>query len=323
MVDLLEPLEVRGVRLRNRIVMLPMGTDLAAEGFVTQHTIDHYVRRSKNLGLLIVEHSYVSAGGMHNRNQIGIANDRQVSGLEKLSSSIHAEDTRTVIQINHCGKRAKEQVIGMQPVAPSSNGNARALLIQEVEALTEAFAKAAERAVRAGFDGVEIHGAHGHLLNQFLSPLANKREDKYGGSLQNRMEFPLEVVGSIRERIDRSLLFYRMGADDLDPGGITIEDSRKFAVELEKAGVDIIDVSGGMCGHAPACLQGIQGYFVPQAQAIKEVVTVPVIGVGGINDPEFADKLIRERRVDLVGVGRALLNDPDWVVNAVEKLMNA
>jgi NADPH2 dehydrogenase len=318
---LLDPLDVKGIRLRNRIVMPPMSTGLASsEGTVTSSLVEHYVKRSKALGLLIVEHSYVSLGGQLSEKQLGIYDDKLVSGLKKLSSSVHAIGTPIVIQINHAGRIAKKEITGMQPVAPSKMENARALEAHEIEALNEEFASAAERAVQAGFDGVEIHGAHGFLLNQFYSPLTNKRRDEYGGSLENRIKFPLEVVERVKEKVNKRLLLYRLGSEDLDPAGTRIDHSKKFAVKLEQAGIDIIDVSGGLSGSRPVQFQGKQGYFVSQAQQIKEVVSVPIIGVGGITEPQYADKLIREGKVDLVAVGRALLNDPDWAVKTIEIL---
>jgi 2,4-dienoyl-CoA reductase-like NADH-dependent reductase (Old Yellow Enzyme family) len=174
--------------------------------------------------------------------------------------------------------------------------------------------------MKAGFDGVEVHGAHGFLLNQFFSPLTNLRRDKYGGPLENRIRFPLEVVERVKEKVGGRLLLYRLGSDDLDPSGTGIEDSQKFAVKLEQAGVDIMDVSGGLCGSRPEQLQGGQGYFIPQAQQVRNVVEIPVIGVGGITEPEFGDRLIREGKVDLVAVGRKLLEDPDWAIKAIETL---
>ena len=317
LVGLLDPLEVKGLTLKNRIVMPPMHTGLATtEGAVADKLIEHYTRRSKALGLLIVEHSYVSLGGRRSERQLGIHSDHLISGLEKLSSSVHATGTPIVIQINHAGGRAMRT----KPVAPSPIGDARKLRVDEIEALTEAFAMAAERAMRAGFDGIELHGAHGYLLNQFYSPLTNQRRDRYGGSLQNRMRFPLEVVERVKERVGGRLLLYRLGSDDLHPEGIRIQDSMKFAVKLEEAGVDIIDVSGGLCGDGSVRFQDRQGYFVPQAKKIKEVVNVPVIGVGGITDPKYANKLIKEGQIDLVAVGRALLKDPDWAVRTVKIL---
>ncbi len=321
LVGLLDPLEVKGLTLKNRIVMPPMHTGLATTaGAVTDNLIEHYVRRSKALGLLIVEHSYVSLGGRLSERQLGIFDDGLVLGLEKLSSSIHATGTPAVIQINHAGKTADMEITGMQPVAPSSSGNARELRVGEIEALAEVFALAAERAMRAGFDGVEVHGAHGFLLNQFFSPLTNRRRDKYGGSLENRMRFPLEVVERVKEKVGGRLLLYRLGSDDLDPAGTQIEDSQKFAVKLEEAGVDVMDVSGGLCGSRPDKLQNRRGYFIPQAQQIRKVIAIPVIGVGGITKPEYANKLIQKRKVDLVAVGRALLKDPNWAIEAIKTL---
>jgi len=298
-----------------------MNTGLAtSKGAVTSKLIEHYVRRSKALGLLIIEHSYVSLDGRLTETQLGIYDDKLVSGLRKLSDNVHGTRAPVVVQINHAGRSASMEITGTKPVAPSLSGSARKLRVDEIGALTEAFAMAAERAIRAGFDGVEVHGAHGFLLNQFFSPLTNKRRDKYGGSLENRIRFPLEVVERVKEEMRGRLLLYRLGSDDMDPAGTRIEDSQKFAAKLEEAGLDIIDVSGGLCGSRPPQLQGKQGYLVPQAEQIKKVVDIPVIGVGGITEPQYADKLIRDGRVDLVAVGRALLKDPDWALKAIESL---
>jgi 2,4-dienoyl-CoA reductase-like NADH-dependent reductase (Old Yellow Enzyme family) len=272
------------------------------------------------LGLLIIEQSFVSQGGRCSEQQIGINDDVLVHGLKILSNSIHSTGTTVVVQINHTGGRADTKVTGMQPVAPSPTGSARGLQVKEIEALIEAFALGAERAVKAGFDGVEVHGAHGFLLNQFFSPLTNRRHDNYGGSLRNRMRLPLEVIERVREKVGGKLLLYRLGSDDLAPAGTVIGDSQKFATKLREAGVDIIDVSGGLCGGTPAQLLGRQGFFIPQAYQIKSVVDIPVIGVGGIAEPEFADRLIQEGKVDLVAVGRKLLEDPDWAMKAIEIL---
>jgi len=323
LVGLLDLLEMKGFTFKNRIVMPPMGTGLAsANGAVTDSLIEHYTSRSKSLGLVIVEHSYVTLQGKVSEKQLGIHDDCLVSGLEELSSNVHATSTPVVIQINHGGRRCNKEITGLQPVAPSSTEDAKKLKVKEIEALVEAYAMAADRAMKAGFDGVELHGAHGYLLNQFYSPLSNKRRDRYGGSLENRIRFPLEVVENVKERVGRRLLLYRMGSDDLDPKGTTIEDSKKFAVKLEEAGVDIIDVSGGLCGDGQsiAQFQDLHGYFIPQAQEIKKVVNIPIIGVGGITEPEYANKIIQEERVDLVAVGRGLLNDPDWAIKAIKKL---
>jgi len=316
-----DSLKVRGMTLRNRIVLPPMQSGRATfEGAVTNRLINFYVKRSSALGLVIVEHAYVSLQGKLSPKQLGIYNDTLIGGFEKLAEAVHAVGTIVVLQITHAGAVGNKQVINSQPVGPSATGKARELQRNELDAIADEFALAAMRAVRAGFDGIELHGAHGYLLNQFFSPLFNKRGDEFGGSLQNRMRFPLLVVEKVRERTEDKLLLYRLGADDLAPNGTHIEDSAAFAKKLELSGVDVIDVSGGMCGSDPKQLRRVKGYFVPQASAIKKAVNVPVIGVGRIRDTEYADKLVREGEVDLVAVGRALWADPEWAVKALEKL---
>lgn len=321
MAGLLDPLEVEGLTFRNRIVMPPMQTSLATvKGAVTEKLIDYYAKRSRTLGLLIVEHCYVSVSGKMSEKQLGIYDDQLVLGLKKLLSRIHANSTPIVVQINHAGSAASRDIIGIEPVAPSVTENAHELTRSEIEVLADDFAMAAERAMKAGFDGVEVHGAHGFLLNQFYSPLTNRRRDEYGGSFENRIRFPLEIVEKVKEKVKGRLLLYRLGSDDLDPKGTQIKDSMEFAVRLERIGVDIIDVSGGLCGSRPDQLQNVKGYFVPQAHEIKKVVKVPVVGVGGITEPEYADRLVHEEKVDLVAVGRGLYKDPKWAQNAIKAL---
>lgn len=323
MVGLLSPLEVRGLTLKNRIVMPAMYTGLATpRGATTGDLVEHYIKRSKDLGLVIVEHTYVSPNGKLGNRQLGIHDDSLIPELEHLSSSVHSTGAPIVIQITHAGSRTTKEITGMRTVAPSTDLETRAheLSLQELDDLVGDFAEAARRAMKAGFDGVEIHGAHGFLLNQFFSPLSNHRHDKYGGSLENRMRFPLEVVERVRQEVRGRLLLYRLGSDDLDPEGIQIKDSSMFSMKLVEAGVDILNVSGGLCGSRPARFERVQGYFIPQAQQIKRVVQVPVIGVGGITEPEYANGVVAEGKVDLVAVGRELLRDPEWSSKAIGTL---
>ena len=318
---LLDPLAVKGVTLRNRIVMPPMQSGRASfNGEVTNRLINFYVRRSEGVGLPIVEHSYISVTGKIGPKQLGIHDDSLVSGLEKLAVAIHSVGAPAVVQITHAGGVANKKVIGVQPLGPSSRGKSRDLDAEEMSIIADEFAAAAERAVKAGFDGVELHGAHGYLLNQFFSPLFNLRQDEFGGSLENRIRFPLMIVEKVRRCLGDKLLLYRLGSDDLAPSGTHIEDSISFALKLELSGVDIIDVSGGMCGCEPWQLRHVEGYFIPQASQIKKAVKAPVIGVGGIRKAEFADKLVSDGKVDLVAVGRALLKDPDWAKKTAQTL---
>ena len=290
------------------------------QGEVTNRLINFYVRRSSAVGLPIVEHAYVAPMGKIGPKQLGIYDDTLIPGFLKLSAGIHSVGAPAIVQINHAGGVTNKTVINATPAAPSATGKARELEKTEIETIADQFAKAANRAITAGFDGVEIHGAHGYLLNQFYSPLFNRRTDEYGGSLENRMRFPLTVVERVREELGGKLLLYRVGSDDLAPNGTSIEDSVVFARKLEQAGVDILDVSGGMCGSEPKQLRRIKGYFVPQAREIKKAVTFPVIGVGGIKSADFADKLVKDGLVDLVAVGRAMWADFQWAEKAVARL---
>jgi NADPH2 dehydrogenase len=320
---LLDSLKVKDVTLRNRIVMPPMQTGRASfKGEVTSRLINFYVLRSAAVGLLIVEHCYISPAGKIGPKQLGIYSDSLIEGFEKLAAAIHAVGAPAVVQISHAGGVANEKVIGTKPAGPSERGKTRALTTDELYSIADDFKLAAERAVKAGFDGVELHGAHGYLLNQFFSPLLNKREDEFGGSLENRMRFPMLVLEKVRSVLGGRLFLYRMGSDDLAPNGIQIQESVLFAKKLEAAGVDILDVSGGMCGSEPKQLHNIKGYFIPQAAEVKKAAKVPVIGVGGIKDAEFADQLVREGKVDLVAVGRALWHDHEWAQKALLTLKN-
>lgn len=291
------------------------------EGEVTNRLINFYLRRSPAIGLPIVEHAYISPLGKIGPKQLGIYDDSLVPGFEQLTSAIHSVGAPAVVQISHAGGVANKKVIGAIPVGPSEREKMRMLEKTELYTIAEEYALATDRAVKAGFDGVELHGAHGYLLNQFFTPLLNKREDEFGGSLENRMRFPLLVVEKVRRCLGGRLLLYRLGSDDLAPMGTRIEEAVVFARKLEQAGVDILDVSGGMCGSEPKQLCQIKGYFVPQASEIKKAVKVPVIGVGGITDAEHADQLVSDGKVDLVAVGRALWHDSEWPKKAAETLI--
>jgi NADPH2 dehydrogenase len=318
--SVLDSIKVKGVFFKNRFVMPPMQSDYATvEGGVTEKLIKFYEERAEALGLIIVEHSYVSLNGQRAKRQLGIYDDHLVPGLKELVKRIQPFNTRILLQLNHAGAKADE-TLGIDRVAPSAKEGARELMVEEIEALEYAFGRAAERAVSAGFDGVEVHGAHGFLLNQFYSPLTNHRTDMYGGSFEARIRFPLEVVQEVRKRIGTRFLSYRLGSVDLQMMGTQIEDSQQFAKQLVSAGVDILNISGGICGSAPSSLASDEGFFVPQAHAIKQTINVPVIGVGGVKTPQYADQAIREGKVDFIAVGRALKKDTDWAIKAVRFL---
>lgn len=233
---------------------------------------------------------------------------------------MHAQNIPVIVQLNHAGGVTYRQLIGKPPIAPSSSyfkeRSPREIPTEEIATVQEKFADAAERAIKAGFDGIELHGAHGFLIHQFFSPLTNHRSDRYGSSLENRMRFPLEVMEKVKRRIADSLLVYRLGAKDYKTNGLQIEDSQKLAQELEEEGVDLLDVTRGISGGKLSQVEDTQGKYIPLAEKIKQVVDVPVIGEGKISDPHFAESVIRDNRVDLVAVGEAMLERPNWAIDA-------
>lgn len=329
MAYLLQPLRIKTLHLKNRLVMPPLATAKSeADGRVSQKLLDYYDEKSRGgyIPLIIIEHSFICPEGKAGNNQLSVAEDSNIEGLSELASVIHRNGSQAVMQISHAGARAVEEIIGTTPAGPSAVLNPRegniphALDTTEIACIVKAFAEAAGRVKKAGFDGVEIHSAHGYLLSQFLSPLTNKREDRYGGNLTKRLQIHLEVIKAVRDTVgDDFTVLLRLGAEDYIEGGTTIDDSKIAAREFEKAGIDILDISGGLLGYNIPGLSG-QGYFAPLSEAIKKVVDVPVILTGGITEASAAEKLLAEGKADLIGVGRAIFHDSDWARKAVESL---
>jgi len=326
---LLEPLSEGPLPLHNRLVMPPMATEKTEDnGEVSQEFLAYYNEKTQGgyIGLVIVEHSYVAPEGKASPRQLSTASDENIKGLKQLAETIRANGSRAVMQINHAGSNTTEEVTGTTPVAPSAvmhpkrKTMPRELSETEIDQIIEAFGSAARRVKEAGFDGVEIHSAHGFLLNQFYSPLTNKRDDHYGGSLENRINLHLAVIEAVREAVGEDYpLLLRLGASDYMEGGVTIDESVPAAHEFEKAGVDILDISGGLSGYSIPGLTD-QGFFAPLTEAIKKEVSVPVILTGGITEAQAAEKLLAQGRADLIGVGRAVFKDSKWAQKAVESL---
>ncbi|MGI5838729.1 MAG: NADH:flavin oxidoreductase [bacterium] len=328
MANLLTPLECRGMRLMNRIVMPPMANNLAAEtGEVTDAMVAHYATRAKaSVGLVIVEHSFVLPGGRAHPKQPAVDRDELVPGLRRLAQAIRQAGATVAVQITHAGSKTTAETIGTTPAGASpvphpkleSGEIPREMTREEIKEIVAAFAAAAVRVKEAGFEAVEIHGAHGYLLNQFYSPLTNYRTDDYGGSREKRLKLPLAVVASVREAVGTYPILYRLGADDLMPSGLNVSDAVYAAPRLADAGVDMLDISGGLGGYRPANAE--KGYFVNLSAAVKAAVRIPVIVTGGISEAQYANRIIRENKADLVGIGRALLADPYWARKAATEL---
>ena len=325
-----KPLEKGKLKSKNRLVMPPMATAKSDEdGSLTKDILDYYNEKSEGgyIGLIIIEHSFVCKQGKASDRQLSISKDSDVDKLKELANIIHKNGSKAVMQINHAGSAASKTVTGIDVLGPSAVSNPfksdtipKELSIEEIKDIISQFKNAALRVKEAGFDGVEIHSAHGYLLNQFMSPLTNKRTDQYGGNLQGRIKLHLDIIKEVRSSVGQEFpILLRLGASDYMEGGTTIEDSIASAKEFEKAGLDMLDISGGFCryslpGHSE------QGYFAPLSKAIKESVSIPVIVAGGITDVNVAEEILSDDKADLIGVARAILKDSKWAKKAMESL---
>lgn len=326
---LLKPLETKKLKLNNRLIFPPMATEKSGEnGKLSQGILDYYDEKSKGgyISLIIIEHSFINQKGKASKSQLSVADDSNNEELKKLADVIHKNGSKAVMQINHAGGATSTEVTGSNLVAPSALIHPRGkevpeeLSKEDIKELVKNFKDAAKRVKDAGFDAVEIHSAHGYLLNQFYSPITNKRTDEYGGDILNRIRVHLEVIKAVREAVGEEFpILLRLGACDYMEGGSTLEDAKIASVEFEKAGVDILDISGGMKGFIIPGVTG-QGYFSDVTQGIKEVVSVPVILTGGITEVSAAEELLAENKADLIGVGRAIYKDSTWAKNAIESL---
>jgi len=327
---LFEPITIGTLKIPNRVVMPSIFTQYGdSSGFVTQRQIDFFVERGRNnIGLVITEPACVALGGRILNNQIGIYDDAFIPGLRRLAESIKETGTRCFLQLQHGGRRARSTFNdGIQPVAPSAIPHRtgempRELTTEEIDGIIEAFAQGTRRAKEAGFDGVEPHFAHGYLIAQFLSPLTNKRTDKYGGDLESRARLAVEIVRRIRQRVGEGYpLIVRICGDEYIKGGLTLKDTQKVAVMLEQAGVNAISVSAGYtASHEEGYLNALipfssapmslpHGCYTHLAEGIKKAVKVPIIAVGRLDAPDLAEQVIAQGKADLVAVGRGLLAD--------------
>jgi 2,4-dienoyl-CoA reductase-like NADH-dependent reductase (Old Yellow Enzyme family)/thioredoxin reductase len=317
---LFEPAKIGKMKLRNRIVMPAMDTNLGSrDGFVTQRTMNYYGERAKGgAGLIIVECTSIDyPRGKVTVGQISIDSDKYLDGLSQLANAIHSGGARAAIQLEHGGGVTHSSISGEQPMGPSESISplgepVKELTVTEIKELVELHAEAALRAQKAGFDGIEIHGAHEHLLNQFISPSINQRQDQYGGTLENRARFLLEAIRACRSAVGPDYpLWCRINCAEygVDPA-ISYLDAIKVAQWAEAAGVDALHVSGNGYGvQFTALCPGMPGFHLTGASEVKRNVNVPVIAVGRIH-PELAEWALREGMADMIAMGRALIADP-------------
>jgi 2,4-dienoyl-CoA reductase-like NADH-dependent reductase (Old Yellow Enzyme family)/thioredoxin reductase len=317
---------INGMILKNRAVMPAMGTGYGnADSTVSDRLVAYLARRAKGgTGLIITEVCAVDPRGKGFPNEIGAWSDAFIPGLSGLTEAIHREGGKIALQLHHAGRETFKQAAGGTPEAPSAIPSAvlgqpcEEMSLERIAAVIDAFARAAARARKAGFDAVEIHGAHGYLLNQFLSPFSNQRTDEYGGSEENRSRFVLAIIAAVRKAVGPDFpVIIRISADELIRGGYDLAFMQRLAPLLVAAGADAIHCSVGVYSTpgnlSIASMDTEPGFNLFRARALKEVVAVPVIGVGRINDPELAEKAIVAGDADLISFGRQHLTDPDFI----------
>ena len=322
-----EPFKIKDLVVQNRIVMPSMGNNLSnAQGHLTPRAIAYYLARAEGgVGLIITEAVPVSLTGKHRAGCLCLFEPSHEEGMKRLTDAIHEAGSKVAIQLHHAGRLVNPQVSGGQIVSASEipvRAGApipQALSPKAIRETISDFARAAKRALRIGFDAIEIHGAHGYLIHQFFSSRSNQRRDDFGGSLENRMQFPLEVAKAVREAVgDDFPLIFRISAKEYEEGGYKLGEALALGKKLRDAGVDILHVSAGTTEGPQSSLYCIQPQAMPEAclaqfaETFKKEVGLPVIGVGRISRPETAEQLLRDNKVDLVAMGRALLADPEW-----------
>jgi 2,4-dienoyl-CoA reductase-like NADH-dependent reductase (Old Yellow Enzyme family) len=329
---LLTPARIGSVQIRNRIVMPPMTTRTADEqGYVTDDTIAYYLARARGgVGLITVEMASPEKVGRHRRHEIGIYDDRFLPGLTRLVDAIHRAGAKASIQLGHAGGHTRADICGTTPIAPSAiphpvyETTLETIVPQEMtsERIAEtiaAHAAAAARAQKAGFDCVEIHAAHGYLISQFHAPLENTRTDEYGGSLENRARFGLEVLRAVKAAVHGMPVIYRLSVEDYFPGGLPFSEGKEIAVWAAEAGADALHITAGHYRSLPSAqivlppMSYPDATFVHFAAAVKKAVRVPVIAVGRLGDPATATAAVAAGQMDFIALGRSLIADPQWV----------
>ena len=320
-----ETISINHLALRNRIVMPPMATGKAVHGMPDDSLIAYYALRAEATALIILEHEYISPEGMARETQLSMADDAVIPAFKKLTGAIHERGAAIFAQINHAGAAARGS--GLPSISPSGvslrdDAPASASMTKDdIYRVTECFATAAVRARTAGFDGVEIHSAHGYLLNQFYSPLTNHRTDEYDGqSLEGRIRFHREILQAVRAAVGSDYpIAIRFGACDYMKGGSVKDDIPAACRIFEEAGADLLDISGGLNGFT---IEGETrpGWFSELSRSAKESVQIPVLLTGGITTAQDAERLLQEGAADLIGIGRAMLETPDWSVRAIASI---
>ena len=322
MLPLFSPFALKGIQLKNRIVMPGLASFLIGDdGLISDATIEHYRRRAAGgPAMIIMEAHAVSPDGIVSRHQARIYDDRFIEGLAKMAAVLKSEGSVPAIQIHHGGRQTSIKVIKRKPLAPSAipcptiRGDVDPLTTEGIHQLVQKFGDAAQRAQQAGFELIEIHGAHGYLINQFLSKVSNAREDEYGGDTVGRSRFAIEIVETIRQRLGPNFpLSFKISAQEFVPDGLTVTESIEILKHLVNAGIDVVQVSAGNDITPEWICQPMfmkQACLAESAAQVRKALNIPVMAVGRINDPVIANAIIEKNQADLVCIGRGLLADP-------------
>lgn len=322
MPGLFSPFSLKGLTLKNRIMMSPMCqySVWAEDGMPNEWHFVHYISRAVGgAGLIMMEMTDVMPNGRITVHDLGLWQDQQIPGFQRIIDQVHHYGAKIGIQIAHAGR--KTESTSLVPVAPSAIAFSshyrvpQALSIDDISRIVEAFAASARRAVTAGVDLIELHGAHGYLIQQFMSPLSNRREDKYGEPTR----FAIEVIEAVKSQIPAAMpLFMRLSAVEYSQDGYTFNNLVDMARVFRDAGVDVFDISSG--GNSPGAPEVFPGYQVPYASSVRGQLGVPVVAVGVLESPSLAESVLRQDQADLIAIGRGFLRDPYWANSAAKAL---
>jgi 2,4-dienoyl-CoA reductase-like NADH-dependent reductase (Old Yellow Enzyme family) len=328
MSELFEASEINGLILSNRFVRSATWEGMAADdGACTTKLIDLMAALARGgVGLIISSHAYVSPEGQAGPWQLGVYSDKQVPGLETMVNAVHENGGKIVMQLAHAGFFAGAKLTGQTPLAPSnvegfSKTPRREMTVEDIQNVVKAYGAAAARAKAAGFDGIQIHSAHGYLLSQFLSPAFNQRDDEYGGDIRNRSRALMEVLQEIRQTVGKNYpVLVKMNCQDFFENGLQTEDSLQVGAMLVENGIDAIELSGGVLvgGKLSPSRPGInsaekEAYFRNEAKAFKEKLDVPLILVGGNRSFQVAERLVKDNIADYISMSRPLIREPDLI----------
>jgi 2,4-dienoyl-CoA reductase-like NADH-dependent reductase (Old Yellow Enzyme family) len=317
---------IKGMKLANRFVRSATWEGMAADdGTCTPALQDLYVQLAKGgVGMIITSHTYVRRDGMGSPRQLGLSDDKFIPGLRAMTHAIHRYNRPVAVELSHAGILSNEKVTGLTPMVVSKMGGyvgsgGRMMTVADIQAVIEAFGQAARRAKAAGFDAIQIHGAHGFLVNQFLSPAFNKRTDAYGGSITNRARAVLAILAEMRHHVGSDFpILIKMNSEDFIDGGLTVDESLQAALMLEQAGIDAVELSGGTVVTGDHCRKDInseekEAYWRKAAKVFKAKLKVPLILVGGIRSLQLAEKLYDEGYADYFSMSRPFIREPGLV----------